>query len=162
MSELEKIAPDGDTPLTTAVEAAADALDFREKPGTIVLVTDGDETCGGDPCALARKLKADGFALTVHVIGFKARSKFFSWRSQADHNLFEIPEMSARCLASATKGEFITAETTDELVAALHRTLGCPVMTDAPRNPAQSPSVREPIVQFGNYVSCSVKRKETQ
>jgi Ca-activated chloride channel homolog len=40
MKEVDSLVPAGKTPLTTAVEQAAEALDYRK------VVTDGEETCG--------------------------------------------------------------------------------------------------------------------
>jgi len=54
MSTVNALVPAGKTPLTSAVEQAAQVLDFKKKPGVIVVVTDGEETCGRSPCALAR------------------------------------------------------------------------------------------------------------
>jgi Ca-activated chloride channel family protein len=41
MSEVDLLQPYGQTPLTSAVGAAAEVLQFREKPAVIVLLTDG-------------------------------------------------------------------------------------------------------------------------
>ena len=41
----------GKTPLTAAVRFAAEKLAYREKKATVILVTDGVETCKADPCA---------------------------------------------------------------------------------------------------------------
>ncbi|WGW05058.1 vWA domain-containing protein [Tropicibacter oceani] len=122
---VETLQPSGDTPLTEAVKAAAEALDYRNKPGAIVLVTDGKETCGGAPCQLAAELVADGLDLTVHVIGFKVRGDHFSLEGAAPgYN----PETAvASCLADRTGGQYIGAESAQELVAALKVTLGCNV-----------------------------------
>jgi Mg-chelatase subunit ChlD len=46
MSAVNALVPAGKTPLTSGVEQAAEALDYRRKPGVIVVVTDGEETCG--------------------------------------------------------------------------------------------------------------------
>jgi len=56
MGVVNGLTPDGKTPLTDAVAQAAEVLDYREKPGLIVVITDGEETCGGAPCALATQL----------------------------------------------------------------------------------------------------------
>ena len=48
MAAINALTPAGKTPLTAAVAQAADVLDFRAKPGLIVLLTDGEETCGAD------------------------------------------------------------------------------------------------------------------
>ena len=55
MSAVNALVPAGKTPLTSAVEQAANVLDYRNKPGVIVVVTDGEETCGRSPCALAKQ-----------------------------------------------------------------------------------------------------------
>jgi Ca-activated chloride channel homolog len=129
LSALEALAPNGDTPLTEAVARAAEALDFKTKPAVVVLVTDGEETCGGAPCAKAQALAAEGKALTVHVIGFKLQDAFFQWKSQ--DRPAEERSSPSRCLAELTGGMFIPANTTDDLVAALLRTLGCSLLTEA-------------------------------
>jgi Mg-chelatase subunit ChlD len=60
----------GKTPLSAAVREAAEALRYGEEASTVVLVTDGLETCDADPCALGRELEATGLNFTAHVIGF--------------------------------------------------------------------------------------------
>ena len=59
MSIVDALIPAGQTPLTAAVAEAAEVLDFREKPGAIDLLTDGEETCGGSPCNLGKRLHAE-------------------------------------------------------------------------------------------------------
>ena len=120
MSEVNALTPAGTTPLTTAVMQAAEVLDFRAKPGLIVVLTDGEETCGGSPCALGKELHAEAAQLTVHVIGF--RLKNFSWTG-------EQSILDAKCLAEQNGGLYITAESHEELVEALEKTLGCPMLS---------------------------------
>lgn len=124
ISDIEALEPAGDTALTRAVERAAEVLDHRAAPGTILLVTDGKETCGGAPCALAAQLAAQAADLTVHVIGYKVRGQFFSWQSEGDQQ----SETVARCLADQTGGLYVSAETVDDLIAAFRKTLGCNVL----------------------------------
>ena len=126
MSEVSGLQPYGQTPLTGAVGAAAEVLHFRDHPAVIVLLTDGEETCRGEPCALARELKRQGRDVTVHVIGYMLR-----FASEPSTGQF------ARCLSENTGGMFISTETTDELVAALRKTLGCPVMSSLGALPAR-------------------------
>jgi Ca-activated chloride channel homolog len=120
MREVNALTPAGKTPLTTAVAQAAEVLDFRAKPGLIVVLTDGEETCGGSPCDLGRELHAEAVQLTVHVIGF--RLKNFSWTG-------EQSILDAKCLAEQNGGLYITAESHEELVEALEKTLGCPMLS---------------------------------
>lgn len=44
MVEVDSVQPYGQTPLTSAVAAAAEALNYRNRPAVIVLLTDGEET----------------------------------------------------------------------------------------------------------------------
>lgn len=109
--------------MTQAVERAAEELKYRERPALIVLLTDGEETCGGKTCAVAKALKAAAKQLTIHVIGYRMRD--FSWTG--GQGIFET-----RCLPEQTGGLYTAVETVDELVEALVKTLGCPMSAEAP------------------------------
>jgi len=124
ISAINGLQPEGRTALTSAVKLAAETLDFRNRAGTVVLVTDGKETCGGQTCALASELRGIGAALTIHVIGFKVRGEHFGWQSQGDTDYSNSVSVT-RCLADENGGEYVNAETVDELIAAMKRTLGC-------------------------------------
>ncbi|VAV89685.1 von Willebrand factor type A domain protein, partial [hydrothermal vent metagenome] len=56
LSRINSITPTGKTPLTDAIEQAAIALSYTDQPATVVLISDGLESCGRDPCALAAEL----------------------------------------------------------------------------------------------------------
>lgn len=114
-------------PLTEAVQLAAQTLDYETRPATVVLITDGKETCGGQPCALAADLSQRGLDTTVHVIGFKVRGAFFSW-DRPEGEADAAVESVSRCLADWTGGTYSSAETLEQLIAALNRTLGCPLL----------------------------------
>jgi Ca-activated chloride channel homolog len=60
----------GYTPIGAALRRAAGTL--PKGPGSIVLVSDGQDTCAPpDPCAVARQLKHADRDLIVHTIGFR-------------------------------------------------------------------------------------------
>jgi Ca-activated chloride channel homolog len=120
MGEVNALSPAGKTPLTAAVAQAAEVLDYQEKPGLIVVLTDGEETCGGSPCALGKELHGDAARLTVHVIAF--RMKDFSWTG-------EQSILDAKCLAETNGGLYITTEGEKDLTEALAKTLGCPMLS---------------------------------
>lgn len=111
LDAAEKVRPNGRTPLTRSVDLALTALGGSQGPVEIVVLTDGEDTCGGDPCKLARQILADPRDVKVHVIGFR------------------LPVSSetegAKCLATETGGTFAIADTTDELTDALRQTLSC-------------------------------------
>lgn len=120
MTVVDGLRPAGQTPLTEAVEQAADVLNDRGEPGTIVVLTDGEETCNGDPCELGRRLRAENPGLTVHVIGF---------RLQEDSWLGPKSAMDAQCLAEKTGGTYLNVQGEDDLAGAFEQTLSCPMMS---------------------------------
>lgn len=119
MSVVNALNPAGKTPLVDAVKQAADILDNDSSAGVVVLVTDGEETCGGAPCSLGRLLKGNG-RLTVHVIGYQLKA--FRWTGAQSF-------LDVKCLAEETGGLYITAENRQDLVQAFEKTLGCPMMS---------------------------------
>jgi Ca-activated chloride channel family protein len=42
----------------------------KDDETTVILVSDGKETCEGDPGALVKELKESGVRFVMHVIGF--------------------------------------------------------------------------------------------
>ena len=124
---VDTLQPAGSTALTEAVRMAAQTLDYQTRPATILLVTDGKETCGGMPCALAADLAAEGVDTTVHVIGFKVRGSFFSW-DRLNENDYTTAETVSRCLADRTGGTYASAETLDQMIAAMRASLGCNIL----------------------------------
>ena len=126
MRAVNSIIPAGKTPLTEGVEEAAEALDFRNKPGVIVVVTDGEETCGRSPCELAKQLHSAANQLTIHVIGFRYQG--YSWTGGSS-----IVDLN--CLANQNNGLYIKAYSEGELIEALEKTLDCPMVSALPSNP---------------------------
>ena len=110
----------GKTPLSAAVRFAAEKLRYEEKKATVILVSDGAETCGVDPCALGRDLEATGVHFTAHIIGFGLAS--------------DTEAAGLRCLAQATGGRYFGAKNARELTAALAETVAAPA--EAPKKPA--------------------------
>jgi Ca-activated chloride channel family protein len=121
MKAVDSLVPAGKTPLTTAVEQAAGVLDYRNKPGVIVVVTDGEETCGRSPCDLAKQLHDAALRLVIHVISFRYQS--YSWTG-------EQSILEAKCLAEQSGGLYITVDTEQDLVTALEKTLDCPMISE--------------------------------
>ena len=98
----------GKTPLTEAVRRAASELKSTEEKATVILITDGIETCEADPCALGTELEASGVDFTAHVVGF---------------GLTEEEGKAVACLAENTGGKYIQAKDAGGLVEALKTTV---------------------------------------
>lgn len=132
MRAVSSIVPAGRTPLTSGIEEAARALDYRTKPGVIVALTDGEETCGRSPCEVAQQLHASAHKLTIYVIAF--RYEGYSWTGTGSI-------MDIMCIAKSNNGLYLKANTEDELVEALEKTLDCPMVSKAPPSlPGSSPN----------------------
>lgn len=127
LAVVNSLTPAGQTPLSEAVAQAARVLDYRAKPGLIVVLTDGEETCGGKPCALGKQLRSEALQLTVHVIGLRVRG--ITWTGEAS-------VVETQCLVEETGGVYSAVETEEELIDALEKTLGCPMVTQAARGKA--------------------------
>jgi Ca-activated chloride channel family protein len=121
MRVVNGLMPAGKTPLAAAVEQAANALNFRQEPGVVVVVTDGEETCGGSPCELGKRLHAESAQLVIHVIAYRTDS--FTWTG-------EQSIVASRCLAEQNNGLYVTAASQEELVAAFRSTLDCPMISE--------------------------------
>ncbi|WP_295390904.1 VWA domain-containing protein [uncultured Thiodictyon sp.] len=123
---VDGLVPKGMTPLSAAVKQAAEALKFTERKATVVLLSDGKETCDLDPCALGAELEKLGVDFTAHVIGFDVAKL--------------EDQKGLRCLAQATGGRFIAATDAAELNQALSETakVSQPVAPPPPR-PAPPP-----------------------
>ncbi|MCF6119230.1 VWA domain-containing protein [Mesorhizobium muleiense] len=123
----------GKTPLTSAVRQAAEALKYTEDKATVILITDGLETCKGDPCALGKELRAAGVDFTVNVVGF---------------GLTADEGKQVACLADNTGGKYIQASDEKALQDALVETIAAapapaPAPEPAPAPPAAAPEKPE-------------------
>ena len=119
---VANINPLGKTPMTDAVIAAAEVLRYTEERATVILISDGIETCNPDPCAAARALEAAGIDLTVHVIGFDITD------AEAMRQM--------QCIADETGGLLRSASNADEFLAALTEVMAVPEPAPEPEPPA--------------------------
>jgi len=124
----------GKTPLTAAVRQAAEAMRYSEEKATVVLITDGLETCNADPCALGTELEQTGVDFTAHVVGF---------------GLTADEGRQVACLAENTGGKYIAADDAPMLLLGLSEAIEAePVPAEPEPAPAPAP---EPTVEF-NFV----------
>ncbi len=132
LTQINAITPTGKTPLTDAVEQAARTLSYTDQPATVVLISDGLESCERDPCALAEALEKGGVGFTAHVVGFGLAS--------------DEDASSLACIAENTGGQYISATNAEELGAALS-TVGTAVAEVAPpTEPEPEPEPAAPQV----------------
>jgi len=103
---VQGLSPKGKTPITLSVQKTVDRIRHVEEETTIILVSDGKETCGGDPCALVRELRQAGIRFMLHVVGF---------------DVTEEERLQLECMAEAGGGEYYTAKTAHEFRAAARK-----------------------------------------
>ncbi|MEV0010645.1 VWA domain-containing protein [Streptomyces sp. NPDC051840] len=95
------LAPTGWTPIGPALLGAADDLDGGDATRRIVLITDGEDTCGPlDPCEVARDIAARGIHLVIDTLGLVPDAKI---------------RQQLTCIAEATGGTYTAVQHTDEL-----------------------------------------------
>jgi len=105
-AQVDAAKPTGWTPLATSLERGA--KDFKKpaagEVNAIVMVTDGLETCGGDPCAVATAIHNSDVKATVHVVGF---------------GLSDEEKGTIACIAKNGGGLNLSASNASELSSAL-------------------------------------------
>jgi len=69
-SAVKAIKPLGMTPLAYSAETVIDQLRKNKEKATIVLITDGIESCDGDICNVVTAAKKEGIDFKLHIVGF--------------------------------------------------------------------------------------------
>ena len=123
MTIVNGLNPKGKTPLSDAVRKAARELRYTEERATVILVSDGKETCNANPCATASELEKNGIDFTVHVVGF---------------DLTNEEKAQLRCIADNTGGKFLSANSASEL----HKAMATTVQLVAEAKPAKQRVVK--------------------
>jgi hypothetical protein len=71
---VDQVQPRGDTPLVYSTLQAPEDLK-GVGGGSVILITDGEESCGGDTKVAAQQLKDAGIDLKVDIVGFTLKGK---------------------------------------------------------------------------------------
>lgn len=151
IKEIRGLSPKGKTPLSKSVEHAANELNYTKKAATVILVSDGLETCDADPCALAKLLEEKGLDFTVHVVGFDVTAQ---------------ERKGLVCIAEETGGEFLAADNADELTDALTQVAMADVVpVKEPTAKPQTVALKATILKGGpdiqSQLNWRVKNAET-
>ncbi len=109
-STIGSLNPKGKTPITASIDQAFDVIGDRS--ASVILISDGLETCGGDPCRRVQMAREQGLDFVLHVVGFDVADEDVS---------------SLECAAQAGGGQFHSVETADQLGAALEGAMAQPV-----------------------------------
>ncbi|WP_353642441.1 VWA domain-containing protein [Mesorhizobium sp. WSM2239] len=123
----------GKTPLSASVRQAAEALRYTEDKATVILITDGLETCNADPCAVGTELEQAGVDFTAHVVGF---------------GLTAEEGKQVACLAENTGGRYIRASDAGALKDALMATVAAAPEPEPQPAPEPAPEPAAPEFNF--------------
>lgn len=126
-----KLNPKGKTPLSAAVKIAAQSMKYTKNKATVILISDGKETCDLDPCDVGKSLEESGVDFTAHIIGF---------------DVSEEDSIGLRCMAKQTGGAYIDAKDAHQLTDALDKTRV--IITDTSEDKRTLASVNVPIEVF--------------
>ena len=133
LKAVNALDPKGSTPLTGAIRLASSQLREVEGRASVVIVSDGKETCEGDPCAAVREAIAQGMKLQFHVVGF-------------DVTADEAEQL--KCIAKEGKGKYFAATNAEELGTALAQVkeeVVAPPKKEAP--PPPSPAKKQTLME---------------
>jgi hypothetical protein len=106
-SSIKNISARGYTPITYVLQKSAE--DFPQSfqgERIIILVSDGKETCKGDPCATAKRFEDKKIKLVIHTIGF---------------GVDEATKLQLECIAGATGGKYFSAEDASQLAQVINK-----------------------------------------
>jgi Ca-activated chloride channel family protein len=70
LSIIRDIKPKGKTPIIRSLRKVANELQYTTHKVTIILISDGKETCDNNPLKSIQELKEKGFDLVIHIVGF--------------------------------------------------------------------------------------------
>jgi Mg-chelatase subunit ChlD len=113
----------GWTPIAGALQKAKDILanySAEQYNNSVLLISDGEETCDGDPAAKAKELNGSSINVVVNVIGFDVGGK---------------AEAQLKNTAENGKGMYYSARNASELNAAFGKIgMGCVLQMNSVRN----------------------------
>ena len=106
---MEAARPTGRRPIDRSLRQAL--ADFGDRKGSIILISDGIESCDADPCALVREWREKDVAIAVHVVGLGLKDK---------------EKAAMQCIAEAAGTRYHDAFSTGELIDGLGTVLETP------------------------------------
>ena len=104
LNKVSSLNPKGKTPMIRSIRKTAEAIKHLEDETTILLVSDGQETCDPDPCGFVVELEKLGIKFVLHVVGFDVGGE---------------TEAQLKCMAKAGGGQYFPAKDAGKLKNAL-------------------------------------------
>jgi len=112
------------TPIGASLAKTSDDLKGASGEKLIVLITDGEETCGGDPAAEIDKLRKAGISTRVSIVGFalddeKLAATFRRWSDLGGGAFFDAKDGAGldKALAAALRPVFEVLNAQGQVIA---------------------------------------------
>ena len=106
-AKLPELSALGYTPISLSLQKAAEDLaQAGVRGGSIILISDGKETCKADPCALAKALANVEARLVIHTVGF---------------GVDDATRRQLQCIANQARGRYFDAKSAAELTRSLNQ-----------------------------------------
>jgi hypothetical protein len=139
MTALEGARPLGQTPIEFSLHEAADDFGPPEETedSNIILISDGIESCGGNPVKLAKELVREGFKIKIYTVGFDVDA-------QARKQLEEVSAATGATYTDARNKEALAEAVETATFTAIH---GEPVRVLKVVPWAESAQVKENVKQ---------------
>jgi Ca-activated chloride channel family protein len=102
---VDSFSAKGETPIAYSLQKSVDDLGGSGKR-VLVLISDGEETCSGDPCPVAKKLAKAGVDLQFNAVGLAVNDK---------------ARKQLQCIAKAGDGNYYDAGNPSDLEEAIRR-----------------------------------------
>jgi len=119
---IDEVVPKGKTPLAESLTRAANVFPAGElNRNLVVLLTDGIESCNGDPCQAAASLRAASVNVSVNVVGF---------------DLSDQDREAVQCIADEGGGRYYDAKNAPQLAQAMTQVREQVVQTAQASRPA--------------------------
>lgn len=129
---IAKLSPMGKTPIAASLKASVAAFAGKEEQNnSILLISDGIETCEGDPCAVAAELMKYGINLQVNVVGF---------------DVDDETRAQLQCIAERGNGEYFDARGANDFSEAVQKAQEVAITTIPVPEP--KPEVVGPVIYF--------------
>lgn len=112
------------TPIAASLAQVSADLRGAKRPHTVVLITDGEETCDGDPAEAIAALTAAGLDIRVNIVGFAIddaglKEQFEDWAAVGSGAYFDAADADAlsAALSGALRQTFEAADANGAVVA---------------------------------------------
>lgn len=113
------------TPIADSLQKAVTDLAQAQGERTILLITDGEETCEGDPAAVIKEINATGYRVQVNIVGFAIdelmlRETFQEWARLGGGRYFDAANAQQLhgSLRQSTQVSYEIIDNEDKLIGA--------------------------------------------